>query len=236
MYTGPYHPSQYYLDHYDEMEMLCMRNHMVDIPEFPDYGITPRGEIYCYPKHEYLRQNGVEGSNRYYKVTIHSHCLYPHVLVAKIFVGNPDPEHFDCVNHVDENKHNNRADNLEWCDRKYNATYGNARIKQANGTSKEMVGIDPDGNVHYFKNAYEAMHQYGYDEAAIRRAAKDHRRYCYGWTWYYAIDYYYISNCTTPEEEEHGRIEYCIDHNIDPDYDSSKVRYPDYYCGSPKWL
>lgn len=32
MYTGPYHPSQYYLDHYDEMEMLCMRNHMVDIP------------------------------------------------------------------------------------------------------------------------------------------------------------------------------------------------------------
>ena len=45
-----------------------------------------------------------------------------HRLVAETFIPNPDnlPE----INHKDENKLNNKADNLEWCDRKYNNTYG----------------------------------------------------------------------------------------------------------------
>lgn len=45
-----------------------------------------------------------------------------HRLVATTFIPNPDnlPE----VNHKDENKLNNKAENLEWCDSKYNSNYG----------------------------------------------------------------------------------------------------------------
>ena len=45
-----------------------------------------------------------------------------HRLVATHFIPNPNnlPE----VNHKDECKTNNCVDNLEWCDRKYNANYG----------------------------------------------------------------------------------------------------------------
>lgn len=46
-----------------------------------------------------------------------------HRLVAETFLPNPN-----ClleVNHKDENKHNNSIDNLEWCDRYYNTSYGN---------------------------------------------------------------------------------------------------------------
>jgi len=54
----------------------------------------------------------IDGKTKWYRVSR---------LVADLFIPNPDnlPE----VNHKDENKLNNQADNLEWCDRNYNSTY-----------------------------------------------------------------------------------------------------------------
>ena len=46
-----------------------------------------------------------------------------HRLVAEAFI--PNPNSYSYVNHKDENKHNNCADNLEWCTAKYNTNYGN---------------------------------------------------------------------------------------------------------------
>ena len=51
-----------------------------------------------------------------------------HRLVAKTFIKNK--KGLEQVNHKDENKLNNNVDNLEWCDCRYNNTYGN-RIKKA---------------------------------------------------------------------------------------------------------
>lgn len=47
-----------------------------------------------------------------------------HRLVALAFVDNPNKEEWNVVNHKDENKLNNRYDNLEWCTNEYNLTYG----------------------------------------------------------------------------------------------------------------
>lgn len=50
---------------------------------------------------------------------------YVHRLVAQTFISNPNnlPE----VNHIDEDKSNNNANNLEWCTREYNMNYGTVR-------------------------------------------------------------------------------------------------------------
>jgi hypothetical protein len=47
-----------------------------------------------------------------------------HRLVANAFIPNDNPTDNVLVNHKDENKLNNRVDNLEWCSAYYNTRYG----------------------------------------------------------------------------------------------------------------
>lgn len=60
-----------------------------------------------------------------------------HRLVAQAFLNNPDglPE----VNHKDEDKQNNSVENLEWCTRQYNCTYGNRIEKQKEALAKTLA-------------------------------------------------------------------------------------------------
>lgn len=54
----------------------------------------------------------------YYMVNLKNKNYQIHQLVAKAFISNPN--NYVEINHKDENKHNNCADNLEWCSREYN--------------------------------------------------------------------------------------------------------------------
>ena len=75
-----------------------------------------------------------------------------HRLVAQAFIPNPDnlPE----VNHIDEDKMNNRVDNLEMCNREYNSNFGtrNDRIRATSIKNGYWTGLSEE---EYRKKYYQ---------------------------------------------------------------------------------
>ncbi|AQS10599.1 NUMOD4 motif protein [Clostridium saccharobutylicum] len=68
-----------------------------------------------------------------------------HRLVAEVFISNPN--NYKCVNHKDENKSNNNADNLEWCTHHYNNSYG-SRGKRISKTMLKKYKSNPLSHRH----------------------------------------------------------------------------------------
>ena len=83
-----------------------------------------------------------DGLGHYLHVQLgHNAMKNVHRLVAEAFVENPMG--YTEVNHKDENKANNRADNLEWCDRSYNCRYG-SKNGAVRGINNPMNKFDED--------------------------------------------------------------------------------------------
>lgn len=76
-----------------------------------------------------------------------------HRLVATAFIENPN--NLPCVNHKDENKLNNCAENLELCTYQYNNNYGAIRIKMSRSKEKPIVQKTLDGHK---LATYQSMH------------------------------------------------------------------------------
>lgn len=57
-----------------------------------------------------------------------------HQLVAEVYVENPDPNRFTEINHIDTNKLNNTASNLEWTDHS-----GNMKHAYASGINRRPL-------------------------------------------------------------------------------------------------
>lgn len=107
-----------------------------------------------------------------------------HRLVCQTFHENPDekPE----VNHINEDKTDNRACNLEWCTRIENNNHGTRNERMAKTQSKPIGQYKIDGQlIKIWPSTAIAERQTGFSKASIWGVANGKRKQAYGFVWKY---------------------------------------------------
>lgn len=139
-------------------------------------------------KRNYLQIN-LYKDGRMFKFSIHK-------LVANAFISNPN--NYPCINHKDEDKQNNTVENLEWCDYKYNNSYGGRlnRVSENNCLSKNVLQYTKNEQfIKEWQNARFAIignNFFNKDVAniktikrAINNCCSGERKTAYGFKWKY---------------------------------------------------
>lgn len=107
-----------------------------------------------------------------------------HRLVATHFIPNPLslPE----INHINENKLDNRVENLEWCDRSHNVNYGDRTSKQKRKVSIPVVQFSPSGTlIAVFPSCIQAARELKISSSGISECCRGKRKTLGGYVWKY---------------------------------------------------
>lgn len=124
------------VDHYQRLLADMSEEHWKPIRNFSNYQVSNYGRVRNIKTGNMLHE--IKNSH-YRRVCLHNEftdyhgkLVSIHRLVANAFIENKYPSRLQYVNHIDEDKLNNRADNLEWCTAKYNYNWSkSAAIKGA---------------------------------------------------------------------------------------------------------
>lgn len=108
-----------------------------------------------------------------------------HRLVATHFL--PNPLNLPEVNHLNENKLDNRVENLEWCDRSHNVNYGDRTEKQKTKVSIPVVQLSLDGDkIAVYPSVIQAARELKLSRSSISECCRGKRETLGGYIWKYA--------------------------------------------------
>lgn len=127
------------------------------LKEDPNYIIYNDGRLFSIKSGKFIKPSEYTGGYLEYHIYTNGKLFAKsvHRFVAEYFVENKDPINYNEVNHKDENKKNNNADNLEWCDRKYNTHYSRTWEKSAELNQKKVTKCDI--NTHEIIEIYDSV-------------------------------------------------------------------------------
>ena len=170
---------------------------LIDIKGYEGlYAVTPDGRVWSYRSNRWLSL--VKDKAGYFQV-----CLCKdgeetkplvHRLVAQAFIPNPD--RYPCINHINEDKGDNRVENLEWCTYSYNNAYNDKAKRIANkrdNTNRIKAGVEVCSKPvlcvelgQIFKSASEAARKLSVQRPRITDCCNGKRKTIGGYHWEYA--------------------------------------------------
>lgn len=138
----------------------------------------------------WLRPSINEGGYRQVTLSVDgiSKTITVHRLVAMAFVPNPDGK--PQVNHIDENKLNNNAENLEWVTLHENVLHSAKGEGSRKGKAVAKMNINGAGPLEVYKSITAAAVSNGTTKGAICAVLHGRQHTAGGFRWIYEEDLY----------------------------------------------
>ena len=157
--------------------------------DFPEYIIYDTGEVYSIRSKKFLmpheKRSGYEELILFDTNRVKKYVLI-HRLVAECFCIKNNIEANE-VNHINGDKHDNRAVNLEWVTRSENLKHAfETGLRTDDVTPKSIIATNIEtGEQMLFKSIYSAAKFLNISKGNICQACKGLRPYAGGYYWEY---------------------------------------------------
>lgn len=107
-----------------------------------------------------------------------------HRLVLQSF--NPQKDAFrNHINHINENKKDNRIDNLEWVTAKENNNHGTRNIRSGMSNRKPVIQICKNGEIKKKWDSIKDTISEGFDDSSVAKCCKNKQKTHKGYIWKY---------------------------------------------------
>lgn len=161
------------------------------IDGYPDYEISNKGRVKSLGNDKKRKEKILKGfkiGRGYLQVhlckdgKIKNYLI--HRLVAQAFI--PNPNNLLEVNHINEDKTDNRVENLEWCNSQYNNNYGTHNERMAKTNSKPILQFSKEGDfIRKWDSATQVERELGFYQGYISSCCKGKEKSAYGFKWFY---------------------------------------------------
>lgn len=146
------------------------------------YAVTSCGKVWSYRKQKFLKP--AITNTGYFRVRLYkngeSEWAAVHRLVAMAYVLNIDNK--PQVNHKDEDKSHNWANNLEWATPSENTNYGTRNERVAEKRKKPIYCVELN---RVFDGAIDIEKEFGMNHSLIARVCNKKRKTAYGYHFSY---------------------------------------------------